>query len=279
MKRHSEQLNVPVRKNSVNDAADANDESVITHNKLLICMHLCDRSREHPRSIRDKCSGMNRSIRSLSCINVGLTRQSPERHLAYITDTRKGMWRMKLIWVTLPNDAYNEDDHVTALANGALSFIPVVNDLCVSLKYSEIYQLLHLEFTLLTSDFFYIKTINDTIFDVIICLSLFANYRQQFLLDRFGRYLKVFVSTVITSSHAFASQFGLANFYRWKTQKKRAKNESLHECSVDRQRQVDNLNGDNCGHSGNILSETPSCRVKLRGKDHEEGQQDSGWTM
>ena len=25
--------------------------------------------------------------------------------------------------------------------------------------------------------------------------------------------------------------------------------------------------------------QTPSCNVKLRGKDHEEGQQDSGWTV
>ena len=38
------------------------------------------------------------------------------------------------------------------------------------------------------------------------CLSLFANCRSQFLLDRLGR------STVIASSHESASQFGLANF-------------------------------------------------------------------
>ena len=46
-----------------------------------------------------------------------------------------------------------------------------------------------------------------------ICLSLFAVYRPQFLLDRLGRYLKLFVSTVIPFFHAFKSQFGLlANF-------------------------------------------------------------------
>ena len=44
-----------------------------------------------------------------------------------------------------------------------------------------------------------------------VCVSLFANYRLQFLLDRLGRYFKLFVSTVISFSHAFASQFGLAN--------------------------------------------------------------------
>ena len=45
-----------------------------------------------------------------------------------------------------------------------------------------------------------------------VCLSLFANYGSQFLLDRLGRYLKLFVSTAIPSSHAFTSQFSLANF-------------------------------------------------------------------
>ena len=40
-------------------------------------------------------------------------------------------------------------------------------------------------------------------------MSLFANCRSQFLLDRLGRCLKLFVSTVIPSSHEFASQFGL----------------------------------------------------------------------
>ena len=43
-----------------------------------------------------------------------------------------------------------------------------------------------------------------------ICLSLFANGRSQFLLDRPGRCLKLFVSTEGPSSYEFASQFGLA---------------------------------------------------------------------
>ena len=45
-----------------------------------------------------------------------------------------------------------------------------------------------------------------------ICLSIFANYTQQFLLDRLRRYHKLFVSTEGPSSHEFAFQFGLANF-------------------------------------------------------------------
>ena len=45
-----------------------------------------------------------------------------------------------------------------------------------------------------------------------VCLSQLANCRSQFLLDRLGRCLKLFVSTESTSCHEFASQFGLANF-------------------------------------------------------------------
>ena len=43
-----------------------------------------------------------------------------------------------------------------------------------------------------------------------ICLSMLANGRLQFLLDRLGTRLKLFVSTDSTSCHEFASQFGLA---------------------------------------------------------------------
>ena len=43
----------------------------------------------------------------------------------------------------------------------------------------------------------------------LICLSQLANCRVQFLLDRLGRCLKLFVSTESTSSHEFESQFGL----------------------------------------------------------------------
>ena len=52
------------------------------------------------------------------------------------------------------------------------------------------------------------------IYTIIISLSLsvLANYRTQFLLDRLGRYLKLFVSNDSTSCHEFASQYGIAFF-------------------------------------------------------------------
>ena len=43
-------------------------------------------------------------------------------------------------------------------------------------------------------------------------MSKLANCRSQFLLDRLGRSLKLFVSSESTSCHKFASQFGLAIF-------------------------------------------------------------------
>ena len=43
---------------------------------------------------------------------------------------------------------------------------------------------------------------------------------SQFVLDRHGRCLKLFVSTVGPSSHEFASQFGLAYFFSRKNAKK-----------------------------------------------------------
>ena len=64
-----------------------------------------------------------------------------------------------------------------------------------------------------------------------VCLSLFANCRSQFLLDRLGRYLKLFVSTVIPSSHELASQFGPSTFVLAKNTQNYRKN---CECSVDR---------------------------------------------
>ncbi len=42
---------------------------------------------------------------------------------------------------------------------------------------------------------------------------MLANCRSQFLLDRLGRCLKLFVSTESISCFEFASQFGLAGFF------------------------------------------------------------------
>ena len=49
-----------------------------------------------------------------------------------------------------------------------------------------------------------------------VSVSLFGNYRSQFLLNRLGRYRKLFESTAIPSSHEFASQFGLAKLLQAK---------------------------------------------------------------
>ena len=51
-----------------------------------------------------------------------------------------------------------------------------------------------------------------TIYIIVYYNSQFANCISQFLLDRFGRYLKLFVSTVGPSSHVSLSHFGLAIF-------------------------------------------------------------------
>ena len=47
---------------------------------------------------------------------------------------------------------------------------------------------------------------------ILLSLSVFANCRSQFLLDRLGRCILLFVSSDSTSCHEFASQFGLAFF-------------------------------------------------------------------
>ena len=86
--------------------------------------------------------------------------------------------------------------------------------------------------------------------------------------------LKLFVSTDSTSSHEFASQFGLTIFYTRKTPKNSRKPYRPREClfqwtsyrprkgAVTASRLVasdtpnsDKLNGDNCGHSGDKLSQ------------------------
>ena len=45
-----------------------------------------------------------------------------------------------------------------------------------------------------------------------VCLSVLANYRSRFLLDRLGICVQLFVSTDSTSCHEFASQIGLDIF-------------------------------------------------------------------
>ena len=67
-----------------------------------------------------------------------------------------------------------------------------------------------------------------------VCRSTFADCRSQFLLDRLGRCLKLIVSYRGTSSHEFASQFGLDIFIREKTPKPQSAR-SLTVRATDRQ--------------------------------------------
>ena len=83
----------------------------------------------------------------------------------------------------------------------------------------------------------YFVSISTTIVLKSVCLSLFANCRSQFLFDRLGRCLKLFVSPVIPSSHEFASQFGLAIFFTSKnTQTLSQKLSLLNEPAKPKQR-------------------------------------------
>ena len=103
---------------------------------------------------------------------------------------------------------------------------------------------------------------------------LFANCGSQLLLDRLGRCIKLFVSSECTSSHEFVSQFGLAICFYAKNTQNALKPCRLREClfkwTSDRQRKgavtsprlvasdipnSDNLKGDNCGYSGDRLSQ------------------------
>ncbi len=67
-----------------------------------------------------------------------------------------------------------------------------------------------------------------------VCLATFADCRSQFLLDRLGRCLKLIVSYRGTSSHEFASLFGLEFFIREKTPKPQSAR-SLTVRATDRQ--------------------------------------------
>ena len=89
-------------------------------------------------------------------------------------------------------------------------------------------------------------------------MSLFADCRSQFLLDRVGGCLKLFVSTESTSSHEFASQFGLAFFYTWKTPKNYRENWVSRKGLLNEQALRPIKNGRNAGHSPSIASDKMS---------------------
>ena len=64
-------------------------------------------------------------------------------------------------------------------------------------------------------------------------MSLLANCRSQLLLDCLGWCLKLFVATDSTSSHEFASQFGLAFLYTRKTQKSYREDRVPRKCLLN----------------------------------------------
>ena len=94
-----------------------------------------------------------------------------------------------------------------------------------------------------------------------VCRSMLANCRSQFLLDRLGRCLKLFVSTESISCNEFASQFGLAiclyekNYreYRIARMNVYLNEAATGHCSpvtVDRSRVTTYMSSDNSDHIG-----------------------------
>ena len=106
-----------------------------------------------------------------------------------------------------------------------------------------------------------------------VCRSTFADGRSQFLLDRLGRCLKLIVSYRGTSSHEFASQFGLAFFLYAKNIHKLSRMPSLAHMAVEWTSHTDNnavtvellatrRSRNNCGHTAkNQRVKTATVRV------------------
>ena len=93
-----------------------------------------------------------------------------------------------------------------------------------------------------------------TFYDVI---ALFVTFCPVHCL---GRCLKLFVSTDSTSSHEFASQFGLAIFYTRKNTQKLSRKPSPTQVFVEcaghgRSIASDNMSGNYSDHSGERLSQ------------------------
>ena len=83
----------------------------------------------------------------------------------------------------------------------------------------------------------FILQLNVHIYTIIcrksVSRATFADCRSQFLLDRLGRCLKLIVSYRGTSSHEFASQFGLAFFLYAKNIHKLSRMPSLAHMAVE----------------------------------------------
>ena len=92
---------------------------------------------------------------------------------------------------------------------------------------------------------------------------MLANSWSQFVLDRIGRCLKLFVTTESISCHEFSSQFGLAIFVMQKTPKTIANTESPARMfilmkqlqAIVRRPATTYMSGDNGDYSGVRLSQ------------------------
>ena len=103
----------------------------------------------------------------------------------------------------------------------------------------------------------YIIIICTIILCVSVCLSMLANCRSQFLLDCFGRCLKLFVSTVMIvgpSSHEFASQLRLAIIYMQKTPKNFLENRVSCNCLLNETASDPSKRGGKVIHGRSITS-------------------------
>ena len=97
-----------------------------------------------------------------------------------------------------------------------------------------------------------------------VCLSMLANYRLQVLLERLGRYVKLFVSTVIPSISVRPIKFSLAKNTQQLSRKPSLRtNVQLNEAAA--RRNGDNPNGD----SVDILSKKRRTSNSSKGRQRE----------
>ena len=86
-------------------------------------------------------------------------------------------------------------------------------------------------------------------------LSMIANSRSQFLLDRLGGCLKLLISTDSTSSHELMSQFGLKKNYTEKTPKSYREERPSGKCLLNEAASDPLKRGVNAGHGRSIDSD------------------------
>ena len=107
--------------------------------------------------------------------------------------------------------------------------------------------------------FWYYNCLNADTIRNLVYLSQLANCRLQFLLNRLGRCIKLFVSTERTSSHEFTSRFGLYIFLNAKNTQKLWRIPSrprarLRDCSIEW-----TSDAGKCGHGWDPLTRRTHC--------------------